>query len=277
MATNVVVVGEAGIGKSYMATDLCRVVEGRKAIGKDRFKLDQVVFTYKEFMELVLKLKAGKTIVFDEPSFAMGKREWYRQLNKALVQTIESFRFKIHPLFIPIINASLLDKTIRSHLIQYKVVLTDRGKATVYRIKPSQFKDEVYHNYLCGLKYGLLDHQLCNRESCLDCSKLTKKNSAKYACNIFRARYERKKASIQDKRYEQARDIAYEIETRQLTDRHIENLSLVIKDKWLIEGKVDVQALRVALEDTYGIRLSNNKSYKIKRMIEMHHANLLEV
>jgi len=278
MATNVVVTGEAGVGKSYMATDICRVVAGKTKTGKDRFSIDQVVFTYKQFMDLVLKLKSGKAIVFDEPSYAMGKRQWYKQLNQALVQTIESFRYKMHPLFVPIINASLLDKTIRDHLIQYKVVMSGRGEAEVYRINASQFIDKVYHNAFCELRFGLFDKHKCKKPSCLECAKLTKKNQAgKYVCNVFRAKYERKKGSIQEDRYEQARDMAEHLESTQLTMKQIEGLSLTVQTKWLLEDHIDVQALRIALEDEYGIRLSNNKAYNLKRRIELHHPKLIAV
>ena len=76
MATNVVFTGEPGIGKSYMAIAVARMLEGLTTEGKDRFSVDQVVFTFSEFMDLVLRLKSGKIIVFDEPSYAIGKREW---------------------------------------------------------------------------------------------------------------------------------------------------------------------------------------------------------
>lgn len=274
-AVNVVIVGEAGSGKSYMAIDLCRVIAGKTKEGKDRLKISQVVFTYKQFMEQVQKLRPGQPIIFDEPSYAMGKREWYKDLNRALVQTIESFRYKRHPLFIPIINKSLLDKTVRDHLIQFQVVMKDRGKADVYELDPSQFIDKVFHRYFCHLKFGMLS--TCQIDSCLDCKKLEKKDSTgAYECMEFRAQYERKKASIQEVRYEQAADLAQTLESRELTDTQIENLSLAIKELWFIDDKIDTQRLRVALFDKYGVRLSNNKSYTIKAMLEMHHPELVE-
>lgn len=267
-ATNIVVTGEAGVGKSYMALDLCRVMEGITKTGRDRFSIDQVVFTYKDFMDLVLKLKPGKPIVFDEPSYAMGKREWYKELNKALVQTIESFRFKMHPLVIPIINASLLDKTVRSHLIQFQVIMSDRGKGEVYRVQPSHFKDQVYYHHFCKLRYSLFDKGKCSKDSCLDCNKVV-------SCTVFRARYERKKAAIQETRYEQARDLAERTETKQLTMEQLENLALMIKDKFLEDDeRINVQYMRVALQDEYGVRVSNNKAYRLKAQIEMHHPEL---
>lgn len=268
LATNIVVTGEAGIGKSYMATDIARILEGLDKKGNDRFTLDQVIFDYSSFMDLVLELEQGRPIVFDEPSYALSKRDWYKQLNKILVQTIESFRFKVHPLIVPIINKSLLDKTIREHLIQFQVTLYDRGKATVYRVKPSQFIDRVYHQYFCKLEYSLLDMHLCNKQTCLDCKQLE-------TCNIFRATYERKKASIQDTRYEQARDKALDSEMKHLTVSQLENLCLAIRNQFMIDGKLKVQMLRVAMRDAYGIHLSNAKAYELKASLEVHHSEKL--
>jgi len=70
-ATNIVVTGEAGEGKSYMACDIVRTLMGFKKNGEERFSLDQVVFTYKDFMAQVLKLPMGYPIVFDEPKASL--------------------------------------------------------------------------------------------------------------------------------------------------------------------------------------------------------------
>ena len=201
-ATNIVFTGEAGVGKSYMAMQAARIIEGRykttNGTWKDRFTIDQVVFNFSDFMELVMTLKSGKIIIFDEPSYAIGKREWYKKLNQALTKTIESFRFKVHPLFLPVINKGLLDKTIRDHLVQFQVNVTDRGKATVYRLRPSQFKEKTYHESFCELHYGMMDMDQCQknhgakpRKSCLSCKQIE-------TCQVFRAQYERKKRDIQD-------------------------------------------------------------------------------
>jgi len=268
LSTNIAVTGEPGIGKSYLATDLCRVHEGLDRKGNDRFGLDQICYFFSDYMDLTLKLKIGKTVMFDEPSYAMGKREWYKELNKALVATMESARFKVHPTFIPIINLSLLDKTIRQHLIQFQIVMHDRGFATVYRVKPSQFTEKVYYQYFCDLRYRLMDMNLCNRDSCLDCKQLLE-------CNIFRARYERKKASVQDKRYEQAKAQAQHTESKKLTMKQLENLSLTVKSRFIQEDKLNVQRMRIALQDEYGIYLSQPKAYALKEALEVHHANAL--
>ena len=69
-ACNCVFTGHAGVGKSYLATNVARTIEGRylaaDGIWKDRFKIDQVVFTFSAFMSLVTQLKMGKIIIFDD-------------------------------------------------------------------------------------------------------------------------------------------------------------------------------------------------------------------
>ena len=93
---------------------------------------------------LLARLKMGKAIVFDEPSYALGKRDGYKELQKVLVHTLESQRFLVHPVFIPIINLALLDKTIRAYLISHVVHVIGRGHSLVYRVKPSQRNEKVY-------------------------------------------------------------------------------------------------------------------------------------
>jgi len=274
-ATNVVFTGEAGIGKSYMATNIARITEGRYKTEsgeiKDRFTIDQVVFTFSDFMTQLLKLKMGKVIVFDEPSYAIGKREWYKKLNQALTKTIESFRYKIHPLFLPVINKSLLDKTIRDHLIQYQVNVTSRGRATVYRLRPSQFKDKTYHENLCDLHHGMLDLNECMktggfkepRNSCLGCKFIE-------TCQVFRAKYERKKALIQDSRYEQAKEQAEKTESKMLSIPELETLVEELKGIWFIDNRIHVQKLRIALREAHNIQISMNKAYELKAALEFH-------
>lgn len=270
LACNVVITGEPGIGKSYQATDIARVFEGFDYKGRDRFKVDQIVYFYSAYMELLTRLKMGKSIVFDEPSYAMGKRDWYKDLNKVLVQTIESQRFLVHPLFIPIINQALLDKTIRAYLIQYRIHVVGRGHALVYRIKASQHLEKIYHYQICELYYRQFDNDRCNRDTCLGCK-------AAERCQIFRAQYERKKKSIQMERYEQAKDQASRKESMELTEQQL--LALIIpiaaqlKNK---KGQIDMHRVKEYLRENQHIYISTWKAYNLKKALEISHPELIE-
>jgi hypothetical protein len=262
----VAVVGEAGSSKSYTAIQLARNVD-------KRFCIDQIVFTYSEYCKELARNKPGIPIVFDEPSYAMGKREWYKEINQALVKTIESQRFLIRPLIIPIININLLDKTLRDYLVIFQVHMTGRGKALVYRMRASQGEDKLYRYTICRLDYPILDATECKREleaktedknqsSCLDCKDLDN-------CDLLRAKYERKKMAIQLSRYEQDEETAKARESKEFT---LEQLCSMIKPYEAIyfDGdKIDARKLRYVFHEKLGIKIGHNKAYEIKTKLEL--------
>lgn len=282
LCTNICVTGEPGIGKSYIAIDIARVFEGLYRSKtthelKERFKVKQIVFTHSDYMDLLINLKLGKSIVFDEPSYAMGKRDWFKDLQKVLVHTLESQRFLVHPLFIPIINMSLLDKTIRNYLIQFQIHVVGRGHGLVYRLKPSQATEKVYREFMCDLYYHQFDRNRCSRDSCLGCPQLAPEDPEKQ-CKIFRAQYERKKRSTQFERYEQAKDEALQKEAKELTEKQIEEMALQYISEIVDEntGKVSVPKLRVILRKKCNVRLSTWKAYQIKGNLEAQYPEKFE-
>jgi len=106
-----------------------------------------------------------------------------------------------------------------------------------------------------------------NKDSCLGCGKLR-------SCSTFRAQYERKKAEIQDKRYEQAADEAEYLETKTLTDQQIENILYSIRGKFVNkDGKVDIDLLKIVAREDCGITLGHNRAYRIKKALKYHHPN----
>lgn len=259
---NAIVTGEGGIGKSYLASDICRILS-------KYFDVDDIVFTYIEFLKGVITSGRGIPLEFDEPSYAMSKKDWYKDLTKALVKTIESFRFKGKPLFIPIINKQLLEKDIRTYLIQFQVVGHDRGFATAYRLFNSQFKDKTYPYEICKLRYGLFDNNLCKEDSCLECPKLDPRDKSR-RCMIFRARYERKKKYTQDERYEQAVEDAEQKEYSKLSTEEIEEKAMLYFDKFynVDKNRIDINLLGIVLQREENIRVGHNKLYKIANMIK---------
>ena len=265
---NMCFTGEGGVGKSYQCSDVFRTLS-------KNFDVDDIVFTYTEFLRAVITTKRGTPIMFDEPSYAMSKKDWFKEVTKALVKTIESFRFKGKPLGIPIINKSLLEKDIRSYLLQFHIVCKDRGEAEVYRIYPSQWNQKVYNYEICRLKYGMFDYNLCDRDSCLDCKKLDPSDKSK-RCMIFRARYERIKSTTQDERYAEALD---EAETKEAEKMSLDEIEAKILDYFDIfynvdKNDIDIDLLAMAAKRKLGVRLGHNKTYRLKKQIMFDHPNL---
>jgi len=248
-AVNIAVVGEAGEGKSYIGIQIARMIH-------PNFKVKQVIFGLKEYLLLTLRLGMGKPIVFDEPSYAMGKRDWYKEINKVLVLSIESSRFKVHPLIIPVINLNLLDKSIRSYLIQYLVHVLDRGKAIVYRIRAAQHKDGFYRYHMCNIHYGMMDNNKCKKDSCLGCRKIM-------GCKLMRAQYERKKALTQDARYESS---LVEAEKKELSSKDFTTKQFMgLIDRYHSEmcnenGELEAVRIRTVLLVKEQVRIGKDKA-----------------
>lgn len=266
-AVNIAITGEAGIGKSYTATQLAMMLDPNFDISK------QVVFNLKEFMEAVLNLKTGKPIVFDEPSYAIGKHDWYKQVNNALRKTMESFRYKLHPLIIPIISISLLDKTVRSFLIQYQVVLRDRGEGRVYALSADQFgQDKTYYNRICDWSFKLYIEN-CSEESCLGCKTIED-------CTEWRAIYERKKASIQEQRYTDVLREAIADEERQTknttsTKKMVETLYEYRADLgYTLRGFIELTSIRIIIERELGFELGDRKITELRKRLTLKYPSL---
>jgi hypothetical protein len=257
-ACNILVVGEAGIWKSYCAAQIARNVYPRMIV-------DEIVYRYSQYYDVLMdkRFKIGSPIMFDEPQDALDHRDWYKEAQQALVKTVTSQRFMLKPLIIPIINPSLIDKTIRDYLVQFQVECNDRGKARVFRLSPSLKEDKTYYNHMCNLEYGLMDNDLCNKDSCLDCRKLD-------TCSIFRAQYERKKRDAQYEKYEQSKQDALLKESRGLTlDQIIEKVYPLKEYYTDPEGNIDVKKLRLILrEPPHNIIIGHNKAYDIKTLLE---------
>lgn len=185
---NVVWTGEPGISKTYSAIMWARYLQPKT------FGIKNICMTYTEFMKNMINLDKGEIIVFDEPEYEAGHQEWYDSQNRALTSTMRSGRFKVHPIFLPVINKKLLNKVIRENLIQFMVNMIDRGEGTVYRFSPSQFIEKVYTSEICNLRIGLLDGGVCKERWCPDCPDFD-------TCELLRAQYERKRNMIQNTRY----------------------------------------------------------------------------
>ena len=271
-ACNIVVVGEAGSGKSYMAMEIARNLDATFGSRKTKiakldpeFGLPQVVFTYQQYMETLMKLPPGHPIIFDEPSYALSKRDWYKDINRALTKTIESQRFLVKPLILPVINLNLLDKTVRSYLIQYMVVMHRPGRATAYTVQASQFQDKVYRTNISLLRYGMMEQHKCDKASCLGCSEME-------TCDCIRARYEAKKLSIQMPRYEQDLQTAQQIESRDYTLAQLEDLAYdqklsIVKAE---TTKPDPDMIVLVLEDA-GVVVSRWKARQIVKRLLIHY------
>jgi len=259
--SNVIFCGEPGISKTYTAIGLAQYIQ-------PNFSIKQVAMTYSEVMSLMINLPQGRIIVIDEPEYVAGHREWYKDVNRVLVATLRSGRFKVHPLFIPTINKALLDKTIRRYLIQYMVWMRERGEGIVYRFQPNRFKDDVWFKDICEIYVEMLDSGVCQRQWCYDCIRY-KMNQ----CDLLRARYERKRQEIQDKRYKDDLVKVQRREAKQLTIKDKEELAYEFMEiiEYNQKGFPDPTHLVMLFEEKKGLVISRSVATElIKRNLIRH-------
>ena len=83
--------------------------------------------------------------------------------NRALVATMQSGRFRVHPAFIPCISKRLLGKVVHEALLQYIVYLEETGEGTVYKFDPSPFEGTTYTKFLCRIRIEMLDVSKCQK------------------------------------------------------------------------------------------------------------------
>jgi len=166
-AIRMAIVGSAGVGKTYMAIHIARILD-------KTFTVDQIIFSRENYMYLVRTLKPKKVIILEEPTYIASSRLWYDTHQQIVVRTVESSRFQNNPLLIPIVNRMLLDKTIRQYYLNYVIEMRDRGIGYVYRVSHDQWSDKIYRTKISEIYayYPGLEIGRCGRTTCLQCKEL---------------------------------------------------------------------------------------------------------
>jgi len=155
--TLIMIQGETGSGKSYSAI--------QKSIEYDsEFVIQQVVRSFKEFMELInqewFKKKKNKVIVFDEPQISISSRNWQSLTNKLMNYLLSTFRHQQILVWFVAPYKTFLDS---QSMKLVHVVVTTKGinrkknlcyvKFSIEQYNPNM--DKFYHHPLYTLKSGV--------------------------------------------------------------------------------------------------------------------------
>jgi len=197
----IVVTGPAGKGKTYFGLRLAEIMD-------PKFNVNiQVPFGSEDFLKLISEdspLKMGQVIVPDESQFTMGSRNWYKDIQRDLMNQLEAVRSKGYIIIIVALNMKVLDIIARNYVMTHLVHMKKRGEGTAYKFYMPAFASEPYKNKLGTVKLKLPGYESCKHSTCLRCqfSGLKKSHWAQREkwvenkfplCNNIRAIYERKK------------------------------------------------------------------------------------
>jgi len=153
--TRILICGEGGIGKSYLALKVGEAMNPETFIDKFQKAVDdQVHFEAAEYMKAVTYLPTKSVLVYDEPGQTFFSREFMSEANMILSKTMVGYRYKkfINIFCVPYV--SIIDATARK-LCQFKIDVLEHGFGEVYKIMPGRFQSDIFYSNLMGLRISM--------------------------------------------------------------------------------------------------------------------------
>lgn len=143
----VLIQGETGIGKSYVALRLGEIID-------KNFSVDNVVFTPAEFSKLLEAgtLKPGSVIIFDEAGVGMSSKEWATRSNKLISNITQTFRTNRLIVLFTLPSGRYLDSSIRNifHAIIEPLGVepgTTKNAFKLLKIEQNYRQNKTYYPY----------------------------------------------------------------------------------------------------------------------------------
>jgi len=115
---NCVVLGETGSGKSYTGARICELIDPTfmPTIMKRGIKSRVAMGETRDFLRVLdkKKLKRGNMIMFDEAGVAISSRDWYKEMNKMVMNILQTFRHMNIGVIFTVPDISFVDKQSRA-------------------------------------------------------------------------------------------------------------------------------------------------------------------
>ncbi len=141
-------------GKSYW--DMAVMEDFHKDWGLPDFRgkyLDHanppIVFNSYQFWLRMQTCGEWEWTLWDEPNKGLSHRDWYLDMNKAVVTYIQTFRFKHKPLLLALPHIRLLDKSARAVMVG-EAMMKRPGLARVHQLEPDYFGTREFFKYFRG-------------------------------------------------------------------------------------------------------------------------------
>lgn len=140
--------GSTGSGKSYAMLAWAEELD-------PSFNIDRVVFTPKQFMELINsgKLEKGSVILFDEIGVALNSKEHMSIVNRALNFFMQTFRHRNWILLMTTPHIHFLDAGVRRLLHAHAETVgidqrMKKSKLKIFSLSVGQYNAKIYRKYL---------------------------------------------------------------------------------------------------------------------------------
>lgn len=148
------ITGPTGSGKSYAAMRISELLD-------PSFSIDRVVFTPKEFMQLLNSgtLSRGSVVLFDEAGVGISAKAWQSVQNKLLSYVLQTFRHRNFIVLFTSPHLGFMDASSRKMLHSYMETVGIDTKRQLVKLKPlllqvNQRSGECYYKYLRAIVPG---------------------------------------------------------------------------------------------------------------------------
>lgn len=145
---NCAITGPTGSGKSYAALAWALELD-------PSFDASRVVFTPKEFMDLVTRgaLRPGSVILFDEIGVAMNSKRHMTAVNQALGFVFQTYRHRNLVVFLTTPHLAFLDSSVRRLLHAHAITRgidyqARKARLKILSVEVDQDSGKVYKKYL---------------------------------------------------------------------------------------------------------------------------------
>lgn len=249
-----IVVGETGTGKSALALSLAQHFD-------PFFSPKRIAFTAKEFLDLLPEVPNKGWIVWDEVGVYLSHRRWQSEANIQIMQVLQSFRYKLINVIFTLPSATYMDIVART-MCHYLLVMTQRGRATVYRILKPTYSGSPWTKRIGGIYSEMPTMYLWDN-------------------------FETRRTEHQDALYEQSRKLS-EARVKGEEEKLEKTLKGRIQDDELLriaravlpqivdttkdsdQGLIKVGRLRKVLEESTGTYINLNRGYDLRKELIVH-------
>ena len=264
--------------KIRKANDILRL-RGEKPLPHQAVRVSQIPFQRERFLFLIgnrSPLEYGQIIIPDEAQYAMGARRWYEDIQKDLMEAIESVRSRGIIIIIVALHLDLLDSIVRKFVLSFMIHMESRGLGTVYRLRTPRFESRMRMYRLGQLRLLLPGYEQCQLADCLRCNHLWDKP---IPCQVSRARYERSKKNFTGMMSQIAEEKAAarsrgDTPQRKFSLQEMADYVADRKDRFVFtqKGHIDPMSLVVILSehpDLTDTPISMSKAGEIRRWLEI--------
>jgi len=156
--------GQTGTGKSMCGLEFARLID-------PDFSAEKVVFTVKDFLELLKTLNKGEVVVFDEAGVDFDARRSSSKKNVFFSNVLKTFRYRNIPTIFTLPHLAMLDKNarrlfhywVKTHSIDYKqnicwtrfyVINSEDDWSDILKRYMVRVYDPITHEKRCIVRVG---------------------------------------------------------------------------------------------------------------------------